>query len=145
MNTPTRGQNTLIFGDLIALDEQGAAGCEWSMPREKYFNFGDNNQATFTFEYYGAGPAIDVDNVELYVQRTASYGSDPEFFEDMNRAAIALSMGHYWVTYRFGRDRVADDDHPPLGIGRIRLVNPTVSVDSPAFIRLRVWVTLQRF
>ncbi len=141
MMTPQSGEMVLVVDELLVLDAaSGTQVSSWAAPRERWIDFGENNQAFFTFEYYSAGPGGG--SVELYVQRTASYGSDMEEFEDMNSSAILLSRSHSWTTYPFGRDG-DPSDKSPMGMGRIRVVNTDGS--NHAVVRLRAWVTLQSY
>lgn len=142
MIQPQTGVPTLILDELIVLD--GATGDQvssWEAPREKYVVFGDNNQAFYTFDYDGSGPGIA--SVDIYSQRTATFGSDEEEFENMNAAGIGLSAGHNYAAYRFGRDPSSASDKSPMGIGRLYLENGHAS--DHAVIRLRVWVVLQAY
>jgi len=142
MITPTLGRPSLVLDELIILD--GATGSQastWVPPREKYIDFGDANQAMFSFEVYGGGPGIG--SVTLYAQRTASSGSDDEDFENMNATGVTLAATHAWHELSFGRDPTTAGDKPPQGLGRPYLKNGHAT--NFAVVRLRVWVELQRY
>ena len=139
MIIPKTGQSLLLIDQLIVLDGTTYGVSEWELPREKLIQVGDNNQALFTFEYYGAGPGIA--SAELFVQRTAMYGTDEEEFESMN-AAIALSAGHNWTNYSFGRNGAATETAP---MGLMKLLLRNTHATSEAIIRLRAWLVMQSY
>lgn len=142
--TPVASTPRLWVDTHVILDaNSGDQAYDYFLPREQYIEFGAANQAFFTIESYVYGPARA--DVDLYVMRTRDQGyDDGDQFEDMNAAGISLPDGHGWTNYTFGRGpNTNNNDLFPRGVGSLRL-NNTSSTDF-ADVRIRVWVTLQRY
>lgn len=138
------GEPVLVLDVTILLDAKtGSRVNAWVPPREKYFDYGDADQAMFLFEAWVAGPNPAA--AKLYVQRTQSDGSDPEAFEPMNVTGMALAAGHTYTQRVFGRGATNTADRAPMGLGRVYLENESVASTDLVHLVLRGWVTAQRF
>ncbi len=141
------GVPTLVFDDLVLTDDTGQANTKtWDLPAHWRWSYGNANLASFVYEWSLCQPnaPATAPNIALFVMRSTDRLIDAEVFEPMNGpAGLVITSNSGSQREDFGRKATASTYLAPTGIGALRVTNGSAS--TAVIIRLRVWVTLQRY
>lgn len=136
------GQRLLWLDTSFVLDGTGGpVSALWYPPQEDYLDFGDCNQAYFSWQTWISGPGRN--DVKMFFQRN-TLDDQPNMFVNMNATIIALSKTG-WNSRDFGRAANVSADLLPEGQGRVLISNAPAGADDFAAVRIRMWVAGQSF